>query len=54
MAYKYTEEEVWNAIHTLSDMRARFNCFDENDVRKYEACSMGIVALRTLVNTDKS
>ena len=54
MAYKYTEEEVWDAIHTLSDMRAGFNCFDENDVQKYEACSMGIVALRMLVNTDKS
>lgn len=53
MAYKYTEEEVWNAIHTLSDMRAEFNCFDENDVRKYEACSMGIDALRMLVNADK-
>lgn len=21
MAYKYTEEEVWGAIHVLSDMR---------------------------------
>lgn len=32
MAYKYTEEEVWGAIHVLSDMRAGFNCFDEKDV----------------------
>lgn len=50
----HTMKEVWNAIHTLSDIRAGLNCFDANDVEKYEACSMGILALREIAGVDKS
>lgn len=42
----HTEKEIWDAICTLSDIRAGCNLFDPNDVKKYEACSMGILALR--------
>ena len=49
----YTVKEVWDAIHTLSDIRAGLNCFDPNDVEKYEACSMGILALREVAGVDK-
>lgn len=50
----HTVKEVWDAIHTLSDIRAGLNCFDENDVKKYEACSMGILALREVSGVDKN
>lgn len=50
----HTEKEIWDAIHTLSDIRAELNCFDPNDVERYEACSMGILALREVAGVDKS
>lgn len=50
----HTMKEVWDAIHTLSDIRAGLNCFDSNDVEKYEACSMGILALREVAGVDKN
>lgn len=50
----HTMKEVWDAIHTLSDIRAGLNCFDPNDVERYEACSMGILALREVAGVDKN
>lgn len=50
----HTEKEIWDAIHTLSDIRAGCNLFDPNDVEKYEACSMGILALREAAGVDKN
>ena len=47
-------KEVLDAIHTLSDIRAGLNCFDPNDVERYEACSMGILALREVAGVDKN
>lgn len=49
----YTEKEIWDAIHTLSDIRAGYNLFDSNDAEKYEACSIGILALREVAGADK-
>ncbi len=49
----YTEKEIWDAIHTLSDIRAGYNLFGSNDVEKYDACSMGILALREIAGADK-
>ena len=49
----HTVKEVWDAIHTLSDIRAGLNCFDPNDVEKYKACSIGILALREVTGVDK-
>lgn len=49
----HTIKEVWDAIHTLSDIRAGLNCFDPNDVEEYEACSMGILALREVAGVNK-
>lgn len=50
----YTKKEIWNAIHTLSDIRAGYNLFDPNDAEKYEACSIGILALREVAGIDKN
>lgn len=50
----HTVKEVLDAIHTLSDIRAGLNCFEQNDVEKYEACSMGILALREVAGVDKN
>ena len=50
----HTVKEVWDAIHTLSDIRAGLNCFDANDVEKYEACSIGILALREVSESDNN
>ena len=50
----HTVKEVWDAIHTLSDIRAGLNCFDANDVEKYEACSIGILALREVAESDNN
>ena len=53
VAGNYTKKEIWDAIHTLSDIRAGYNLFDPNDAEKYEACSMGILALREVAGVDK-
>lgn len=50
----HTVKEVLDAIHTLSDIRAGLNCFNPSDVEKYEACSMGILALREVARVDKN
>lgn len=50
----HTEKEIWDAICILSDIRAGCNLFDPNDVEKYEACSMGILALREVAGVDKN
>lgn len=50
----HTVKEVLDAIHTLSDIRAGLNCFDPKDVERYEACSMGILALREVAGADRS
>jgi hypothetical protein len=50
----HTAKEVWDAIHTLSDIRAELNCFDPNDIERYGACSMGILALREVAGVDKN
>ena len=45
----WDSEEVWDAIHELSDIRAGYNLFDENEVGKYYACSLAIKALRKVI-----
>lgn len=45
----WNTEEVWNAIHELSDIRAGFDLFDDKDISKYHACSLAIKALREIV-----
>lgn len=44
--------EVWDAIHELSDIRARFNLFDDEEWKKYHACSLAIKALRKVIGED--
>ena len=45
----WNREEVWDAIHELSDIRAKYNCFNQKQRPKYHACSLGIWALREVI-----
>ena len=45
----WNKEEVWNAIHELSDIRAGYNLFDDKELDKYHACSLAIKALREAI-----
>lgn len=45
----WDKEEVWEAIHELSDIRAQYSVFDDKECEKYRACSLGIKALRELI-----
>ena len=47
--YKKNCDEVWNAIHELSDIRAAYSVFDPDESKKYHALSMGIEALRSVI-----
>lgn len=49
----YTNEQIWNAIHELSDIRAWYNLFDEKDLNKYGACCTAIWALRKMLEGEK-
>ena len=46
----WNKEEVWNAIQELSDIRAGYNLFDDEELPKYHACSLAIKALRDVIN----
>lgn len=46
----WDREEVWEAIHELSDIRARYNLFNPKQKPKYHACSLAIKALREVIN----
>lgn len=46
----WDREEVWEAIHELSDIRARYNLFNPKQRPKYHACSLAIKALREVIN----
>lgn len=45
----WDKEEVWRAIHELSDIRAKYNLFDKEESGKYHACSLGIKALKEAI-----
>ena len=45
----WDKEEVWEAIHELSDIRASYNLFNTEENSKYQACSIAIKALREVI-----
>ncbi len=45
----WNREEVWDAIHELSDIRAGYNLFDDKEWGSYHACSLAIKALREVI-----
>jgi hypothetical protein len=45
----WDKEEVWAAIHKLSDMRAGFNLFVKEERSVYHALSLAIKALREVI-----
>jgi len=46
---KWNNEEVWEAIHELSDIRANYSLFDDKESGKYHACCLAIKALREII-----
>ena len=45
----WDNEEVWAAIHKLSDIRAGFNIFIKEERCIYHALSLAIKALREVI-----
>jgi hypothetical protein len=45
----WDKEEVWDAIWTLSNLRAQYSVFDKKGREKYHACSLAIKALREVI-----
>lgn len=45
----YTENELWEVISTLSDIRAGYNLFNAEEYPKHHACSVAIDALRVVM-----
>ena len=41
-----TKDEIWAVIRELSDIRAQYSAFDEEERKRYRACSVAIAALR--------
>lgn len=48
----YTENELWEIISTLSDIRAGYSIFDAEEHPKYHACRVAIDAIRTIMEVD--
>ena len=46
---EWNRDEVWEAIHELSDIRAGYNLFSSKERTKYHACSLAIRALREVI-----
>lgn len=44
------EEKLWDAIHTMSDIRAGYSLFNINEADKHSACGLAIRALREKTN----
>lgn len=49
----YTENELWEIISELSDIRAGYSIFDAEEHPKYRACRIAIDAIRTIMGVDK-
>lgn len=45
----WNREEVWDAIHVLSDIRAGYSLFDDEERSKHHACCLAIQALRKAI-----
>jgi hypothetical protein len=45
----WDKEEVWEAIHTISDVRAGFSIFAKEECSVYHAFSLAIKALREVI-----
>lgn len=49
----YTENELWNVISELSDIRAGYSLFDAEGYPRHHACGVAIEAIRTIMGVDK-
>lgn len=48
----YAKEEIQDAIHELSDIRAKYNLFNPKQRPKYHACTLAIKALNSIINNE--
>lgn len=48
-----TKEERWKHIEILSDLMAKYSCFDDSERPYYEALSAGIKAMKQESSLDK-
>lgn len=46
---KINKKQVWNIISQISDIRSRYNVFDEKERKLYMNCSLAIKALRVVI-----
>jgi len=46
---KINKKEVWKIISQISDIRSRFNVFDNEERKLYMNCSLAIKALRVVI-----
>lgn len=46
------ENELWEVISILSDIRAGYSIFDAEEHPKYRACKVAIDAIRTIMGAD--
>ena len=42
-------KEIWEIISQISDIRSRFNVFDNEERKLYMNCSLAIKALRVVI-----
>lgn len=47
-----TEEEKWEYISKLSEIRSNYSCFDDEEKPYYRALSEGIKALKAITTTE--
>jgi hypothetical protein len=45
----WDRDEVWDAIHEISDIRGQYNLFNKKECSKYHACCLAIQALREVI-----
>lgn len=48
----WNKEEVWDAIHKISEVRAGYSVFAQQERSVYHACSLAIKALKEVIEED--
>jgi len=46
------KDERWESIKLLSELRAKYSCFDEKEEPYYRALSVAITSIRELIYAD--
>lgn len=46
----FKEQELWNVISVLSDIRSKYSLFDDDEEIYYHACSAAIKCIRNIID----